>query len=173
MKVRQIFVILFIAVSLFSANANASTAMFYKGLRAVRSGQLDAAFMRFRSFLQSYPKSKLAPDTIFALGEYYNFTNNPKMAAVYFTRFLHQYPEHQAKIFACAYLLDMAKMSKRPEAVEFLEREIVTTYNLSLVFSKYKQYTYKSPFNKKYKALYYMDSVQMYVNDDLFTKISY
>ncbi len=170
---KRSFVIFLIVLCFFSASAFSDTTVFYKGVRAAYSGRLDFAFMFFRSFLQSYPRSKLAQDAIFALGEYYYFTNNPTMSARHFNRVIVQYPTSKAKIFACAYLLNMAQRSKNEDAERSLKREIVTAHNLSLVFSKYKRYIYESPFNKKYKALYYMDRVQIYINDDLFTEISY
>ena len=171
---RNKFAIIFILISLGCLPAVfPDTTDFYKGVRAARSGKNDFAFMFFRSFLQSFPNSRLAEDAVFALGEYYFLTNNPSMAARYFDRFIAQYPKSKGRIFAYMYLLDLARRTENLRMTELYERDIVTSYNLSLIFRKYKQYTYESPFNKKYKALYYMDRVEMYINNELFSKIIY
>jgi len=174
MKIK-IITLVFICFMLSTTNifAQTSRSVYYRGVRAARSGKKDFAFMYFRDFLQSAPDSPLAESALFALGEYYYFSRNPSQSAQYFNRFITRYPRSKAKIFACSYLLDMARKSNRTDLAKRLEREIVTFYKLRLVFSKYKRFTYNSAFDKKYKALYYMNKVEIYIDGELFTQIVY
>lgn len=173
-KVKTIIVFfLCIALTFSAVFAQASRSVYFRGIRAAKSGKNDFAFMYFRDFLQSEPNSPLTENALFALGEYCFLAGNSSQAAQFFNRFITRYPKSKAKIFACSYLLDIARKSNKEQLAKRIEREIITFYQLSLVFSKYKRLTYNSAFDKKYKALYYMNKVEIYIDDELFTEIVY
>lgn len=171
----KVIIVFFMCLAVISplVFAQSGRSVYFRGIRAAKSGKNDFAFMYFRDFFQNEPNSPLAEHALFALGEYCYFSGNLSQAAQFFNRFIARYPKSKAKIFACGYLLDSARKSNRQELAKRIEREIVTFYQLSLVFSKYKRFVYNSAFDKKYKALYYMNKVEIYIDDRLFTEIVY
>ncbi|MBN3040628.1 MAG: hypothetical protein JW867_05830 [Candidatus Omnitrophica bacterium] len=165
--------VLLILVSFNNLYAQRETYLFHKAVGEAKSGNRDFAFIYFRRFLQSEPDSNLAKEAVFALGEYYYSLKSFPNATLYFKRFITDYPKNDARIFAYAYLLDLAKADGKIELTAVLEKKIVTYYSLSLLFRKYKEYRYKSPMAKNYKALYYIDKVQIYLDEELFAEIPY
>lgn len=147
--------------------------LYYKGVAAAKAKDIHLAFMNFRMFLDSSPKSKLAENALFSIGEYYFLTSNYSDAAGAFQRFIKNFPESRAKIFALAYLLEIAKKKTNQEDISALQNEIAASKQLIFLFSESKQYKYKSAFSKNYKALYFIDRIEFYIDEALFTKISF
>tara|TARA_B100000315_G_C14584845_1_gene592411 strand:+ start:2274 stop:2765 length:492 start_codon:yes stop_codon:yes gene_type:complete len=153
--------------------AESGAALFKKGKAAAKSGSKEFAFLYFREALSRSPKAHFSDDALFALGEYCLSLNNYAYAAKYFNQYISTYPKSDVKIFACSYLLSLAKIDKKEDLIKELEKEIVTFYNLSLLFSEFKEYNYRSAFSKKYKARYYIDRVEIYIDGAIATQISY
>jgi outer membrane protein assembly factor BamD (BamD/ComL family) len=150
--------ILIIAILLLSAAcavcADEATHEFTDALTAAHNGENNLAFMQFRTFIQEYPESKYAQQAMFATGEYYFMLANYSEAKETFYKFIEKYPDADSKIFAMAYLLNIAT-------------------RLTLLFRKSKEYKYASAFNKNLLAVYSIDSIKFYAQDKLFAEISY
>lgn len=147
--------------------------LYYKGVETARFGDKDFAFMYFRMFLRGHPKSELAEGALFSLGEYYFEVFDYYDTKKTFSRFIASYPKSVAKIFALAYLLEVARDEGNQDLEEKLTKEIVTSKQLSLLFSEFKKHTYTSSFSKKYTAIFFIDKVEIYVDEEFFSKISY
>ncbi len=151
----------------------AGRGLYYKRFHAARFGDKDFAFMNFKMFLGDFPKSKLAKEALFAVGEYYFSISDYRDAAKSFIGFIDLYPESKAKLFALAYLREIAKHEKNEELIEKISKEIITSKQLRLLFSEFKEYVYWSAFSNKYKAVFFIDKVEIYIDGDLFTELSY
>lgn len=166
-----------IAVTLFlfcnAGYTQDSKEMYYQGIEAAKSGDLDYAFMYFQSLLATSPESKYKEDSLFATGEYYFVIGDYRDANRAFIQLNSDSSNFKGKIFALAYLLKIAEMQGKEAAVKNLENEIVTSKRLILLFKNSKEYKYKSPLCKKYKVIYYIDKVQFYLEGKLFEQISY
>ena len=150
-----------------------SLSLYYKGVHAARFGDKDFAFMYFKNLLREFPESELAESALFAVGEYCFSILNHHDAVKYFSSFINSYPESKAKLFALAYLREIAKLENNPELAEKISKEIVTSKQLRLLFSEFKEYTYWSAFYEQYKAVFFIDKVEIYIDEELFTEISY
>ena len=140
---------------------------------AVKSGDLNTAFMHFHSFLENYPESKYREKALFAIGEYYFLIADYSDAVSAFVSFISDYPDSKARQFALGYLLKIAQIRGDESTVKSLEEKIVTLRQLTLLFSDFKEYKYRSPLLKEHRVIYYIDKVEFYVDKELFAKISY
>ncbi|MDD5730787.1 MAG: outer membrane protein assembly factor BamD [Candidatus Omnitrophica bacterium] len=163
----------FILLVLPAARAQDSGEEYSLAMQAVHAQDLDIAFMHFRSIAREHPDSKYAKNAIFATGEYYFMTGNYYDAARMFLSFINNYPESNGKLFAEAYLLDIARKQGQEDLVKKLENDIVSRKQLVLLFKNFKEYKYKSPLSRMYKADYYIDKVKFYIDGTMLAEISY
>jgi hypothetical protein len=89
------------------------------------------------------------------------------------SNFINDYPDSEGLSFALMYLLKAAEIRRQETLAEKLKNKIISLKRLSFLFRESKGWTYKSPLNKKYRVIYYIDKVEFYVDDKLFEKISY
>ncbi|MGD0335989.1 MAG: outer membrane protein assembly factor BamD [Candidatus Omnitrophota bacterium] len=169
--------ILIIAILLFlaagAAYADDASHAFAEALTAAHNDENNFAFMQFRTFLQEYPESKYAQQAMFAIGEYYFMSANYSQAKETFYKFIEKYPDAASRIFAMAYLLNMASRLSDNKASLDIQKKIINFTRLTLLFRKSKEYKYASAFNKKLVAVYSIDSIKFYAQDKLFAEISY
>ena len=174
MKFKILFVIiLLVLLSWNSGNAQEERQLYSMAASAVKSGDLDTAFMHFRSLLENYPESKYRENPLFAIGEYYYLIADYSDAVKTFISFISDYPDSKGRQFALAYLLKIAQIRGEESLVKSLEEKIVTLRQLTLLFSDFKEYKYRSSLLKEHRVIYYIDKVEFYVDKELFAKISY
>ena len=174
MKFKVVFVIiLFVFLSWNLGNAQEEKEMYSMAVSAVRSKDFNTAFMHFRSLLENYPESKYRENALFALGEYYFMAADYSDAAGAFISLINDYPNSKGRQFALVYLLKIAQIRGEESLVKALEEKIVTFRQLTLLFSNFKEYRYRSPLRRQHKVIYYIDKVEFYVDKELFAKISY
>ena len=172
-KVISLYFLAVIIVSSSNAYARQDTRLYFRGINAARKGNLDFAFVKFDRLISLFPESKYSDKALFAVGEYYFLIADYYDAAQRFTQFVEKYPESEIKIFALLYLLEIARRKGNQDEVDRLEREIVTSQQLSLLFRDFKEYTYTSALSITYKAVYFIDKVEFYRDDKLFTEVFY
>lgn len=152
----------------------AEDARFYHmAIQSARAGDLDFAFMRYRNILMQYPKSRYREQALFAQGEYFYLLPQDTEARKAFERFIEEYPDAEAKLFALAYLLKIAEREGQQEMYDAYATDIVTLKQVSLVFRDFKEYEYLSPMNREHKAVFHIDTIEFIVEGELFAKISY
>ncbi len=156
-----------------AAHAQSEERLHALAAEAAGSGQIDAAFMHFRSLLTEYPHSKYEERALFAMGEYYFRAADYRDAAQMLTSLLEGYPDSEGRLFALAYLLKIAERAGEEALAQKLKNEIVTLRQHSFLFRNFKEYKYLSPLSRKYRALYYIDKIEFYVDGELFAQISY
>ncbi|MDP1854279.1 MAG: outer membrane protein assembly factor BamD [Candidatus Omnitrophota bacterium] len=176
-KIRTVtvfFIAMFIILSICPlVYAQMDKSLYFQGIRAAKNGELDSAFMNFKMFLDDFGESKLAENALFAVGEYYFLTSNYYDAFAAFNRFVKKYPKSKARVFALVYLLEIAKRQKNAELVENLEKEIISSRQVVLLFAESKEYKYLSAFLRSHKAIYSIDKVEFYIDDLFFAKVYY
>ncbi len=173
-KVFCSFLILFFCInsSIFSFDNKAPDKEIYtQALSYVRQGDKDFAFMYFDMLVRVYPNSPFSQSALFVLGEYYFENKSYREARDYFSRFLAYYPDSPAALFVYCYLLDIAKRGQNQDLIEDMEESILTYKQFTLLFSDYSECKYKSLLNNEYKALYYIDRVDIYINENLFETV--
>lgn len=173
MKNKPLIVLLLIILSPYTAYAREDAHIYSEGLKAAQNGDRETAFMYFRSLLTDFADSKYSQGALFATGEYYFLKADFHDAALAFIRFIKEYPDSRIKPFVFSYLLHIAKKEKKESLAKDLEKSIVNYHKLSLLFRNFKKYEYRSGLSRLYKAVYYIDKVEFYIDGNMFAKISY
>ncbi len=144
-----------------------------RAVKAARSGDLDFAFMNYRSILLRYPRSPFAQQALFAKGEYYYSLPDFPQARLVFEEYVKKYPESEAKMFALVYLMKIALADQDQATADELSRELINLKQVSLVFRDFKEYSFLSPMNNQYRAVFHIDKIEIFLNGEPFAEISY
>jgi len=147
--------------------------LYRRANQAACKGEDDFAFVYFYRLLNYFPDSEYRQQALFATGEYYYSIGDYRDAAVAFERSISNFPESEAKIFAIAYLLKIAKIKGDQKKAEKLKQGLISLEQVSLLFREFEELKYTSPFCKDYKILNFIDKIEIYVGDELFDKISF
>ena len=147
--------------------------MYYRGIRAMRAGNKNFAFFDFRRLLEKFPTSRFVEPALFTIGEYYFSIAAYYDAGQAFTKHINDYPESKAKLFSLVYLLKLAEIEGNESLVKDLKKEIIVFFQLSFLFRDFKEYQYRSPSYRRYKAVYYIDRVEFYIDGKQFAQILY
>ena len=162
--------ILFTAGNLY---AGEDASLYSKAMAAAKRGQEDIAFVHFSAILERYPDSKYAKNALFGAGEYYYSIGDYRDAMPLFERYVQNYPDDRGKLFALVYLYKLSKENEREDLAKKVRKEIVTFKQQSFLFRVFKNYQYRSPLNLSHKAVYYIDRVEFYINEDVFAEIPF
>ena len=84
-----------------------------------------------------------------------------------------EYPESKSSPFVLAYLIKIAQKNGDEETVKKLEKELIASQQVSLLFRDFKELQYVSAMSKKYKALYFIDKIEIYIDNELFAQIPF
>ena len=140
---------------------------------AAQSGDMDSAFMHFRSLITNYPHSRYREKALFAVAEYYFVRADYYDAAPAFMSFVNEYPRAKGTIFALAYLLSIARIQGKESIAQDLEKQIVTSRQQVFLFKDSKNYTYTSPLCRRHALVHSIDKLEFYADGTLFAYISY
>lgn len=164
-----------LTVSLFfnlSCIAGESQRRYCNIVREARRESADFTFMKLRNYLQEYPGSLHSREIRFAISEYYLRVKNHQEAIHSLTGYLNDYQGGEDTIFAQALLYKaMQEYKEEPLLMEKIKENFFAK-SLFLTFSASKVKRYKSIFNNTYKVVDYIDSIEIFKNNDLFLKIT-
>ena len=153
--------------------APGSSQVYSKAVKFAKAGQSDFAFMQYSKLLRNYPASKYRDRALFATGEYYFQNFGFRKAAEAFQTFIDENPESDERLYAFAYLLNIAKKDSDESFAQTLEKQIINLQQVSLIFRDSKEISYKSPLFQNHKAIIHIDQIEFYVEGELFAKVSY
>ncbi|MBM3248850.1 MAG: outer membrane protein assembly factor BamD [Candidatus Omnitrophica bacterium] len=170
----KITIIIILTIFLFAIDGYSQDKELYnKATKLARDKKIDFAFSYLDMVVNIYPKSRFFENSLFSCGEYYFISGDRYSAKNIFKKFIALLPESKAKPFALAYLLKIAELDKKQDIVDNLQKEIISFKQVSLVFRDFKEYSYLSALNKEYKIVYFIDSVEIYIDGNLFEKIPF
>ena len=147
--------------------------LYQEAIQAAKQGKPEFAFMHFHSLLKFSSASYYYAQAVFATGEYYYSIGNFRQAAEQFNLFLQKYPDSDAFPFAAIYLLKIYKAAGWTQGEHELKKHIIQFVQLSLLFREFKEHVYWSAMNINYKARYFIDKVEFYINGTLFEKVNF
>ncbi len=151
--------------------AQEDRALFMQGVKASRRGDRDAAFLSFDSLVKGYPQSVYLEPAQFALGEYYFSVSDSNDSADAFRNFISRYRESAGRPFALIYLARILRQQQKREEARALELEVIRFKHGGLIFSDFKEHQYQSASGRKYRALYFVDRIKIYIDNELFYEI--
>jgi len=106
----------------------------------------------------------------FSVGEYYFKHNQLFDSRGAFRKYANDYPPQISSFIAKIFLFKIAKLQNDIEKVEELKREIFGK-SFIILFSDYKVLEYISAFGNNYTVHYYVNKVELFLNDELFEKV--
>ena len=162
-----------VCVILFTGCRSEDRELYDHAVRSAKSGDKDFAFMYYTQILRDYPKSQITESVLFAQAEYYAFLPDYKQASALFNRFIREYPNSKTKLFVLGHLLRIAEIQKDPQRIQELKKEITTFKQVSFVFRDFKEFKYISPCSGKYSAIFRIDTVEFFLEGELFAKVSF
>lgn len=179
---KKIFIFLSLAITLlflFKAtilSGQSPKAEYEEAVKSAKEKKADFAFMAFRSIIRNFPETEYARESTFAVGEYYYQIKAYYDAIKYFNEYLKKYPAAPGATFAKAYLLKIKQDIKKPterqkEIIDEIEMDFFSR-PLFLVFSEYKEVSYKSAFQNEFAIRYQLDMIEIHRNGKIFIKIT-
>ena len=147
--------------------------IYSKAVKFAKAGKSDFAFMYYSKLLRNYPMSKYRDKALFATGEYYFKISGFQQASEAFQTFVDEFPNSEERLYALAYLLSIANKAEDELFAQGLERQIINLQQVSFVFRESKEIVYRSPLYQNYKAIIHIDKIELYVEGELFAKVSY
>ena len=178
-KIARVFLLSVFFGFIFCAGdiyASGGGVLYAKAIRAIKQKQYDYALMEFRTIIRDYPGTKYAQRAMFGIGEYF-YNNSMHYEAIdAFSDYVAKYPNSDAGIFARAYLLkiteDIARPTEEDRAMlDGMKKEFFSK-PVFLLFSEYKELSYRSVFRNSFKIRYYLDIIEVYRNGQIFIKIA-
>ncbi len=138
-----------------------------------KGGDADFAFMRFRILVHDYPDSRRAVDARFALGEYYFLRGNFAMAIQEFGDFCARYPKREETLAALGYLYQMARMQGQTDAMKKYRDRVIASRQVILIFNEKKSFQFFSGFQRRHKVVFYIDKIEVLIDDKLFCEVPF
>lgn len=171
---RFLFLIIIFGIALVSSQivyAQGDQDLYSQGVSASRRGETDFAFINFHALVETCPDSKYFEHALFSIGEYYFSVANYENAKNTFLKLINKFAKTKTKPFALVYLIEIAKRQNQEDLVKELEKQIIRYKQTSLIFRDFKEYRYVSGFSKRYKAVYFIDRIEIYINNELSARI--
>jgi len=147
--------------------------VYSKAVNFARAGQGDFAFMQYNELLRNYPASKYRGKALFATGEYYFRESGYNKAISAFQTFLVENPDSKEKLYALAYLLNIANQENNELLAVDLRKQIIELQQVSFIFRKKKEIAYRSPLYQNHKAVIHINKIELYVEGELLAKVSF
>ena len=161
---------------LFTAGTYASEdkALYYEGVRDARHNNIDFAFIIFDSLTREYPSSKYFENALFATGEYRFMINDYTNSRAIFKEIISSPENTKAKLFSYAYLMKLCeKTGSKDRTYLNYEKNILTFKQISLLFRNSQEVRYISPLQIIHRAVYFIDKVIIYIDNEEFLTIHF
>ena len=142
-------------------------------VKSAQEGDNAFAFMGFHTILEEHPKSSRSMAASFAQAEYYFLENDLDMASEAFKDFYTSYPHRDESMIALVYLFKMAQIQHDPKIMKEYQQKIASFRQLTFIFNEKKYFKFTSGFQRKYKLVYSINKVELYVNGQLFTEVPF
>jgi outer membrane protein assembly factor BamD (BamD/ComL family) len=154
-------------------NASEADVQWQDAVRSIKQGDYDFAFMNLKTILDNYPDSSRCMAAEFAIGEYFFLQKNYGMASDKFKDFYTRYPQRQESLIALVYLFKIAQVQNRPDDIKEYREKIASFRQLTFIFNEKRSFKFFSGFQRRYKLVYHINKVELYVNRKLFAEVSF
>ncbi|MFH1655069.1 MAG: tetratricopeptide repeat protein [Candidatus Omnitrophota bacterium] len=174
-KIKVIFILLII-VYLFVPNCycGEDKELYYRGVNLARRGKADEAYGYFHMVLNNFDKSdRFVENALFGIGEYYFSIGARYEARETFRKVVDEYSESISALLALGYLSKIAKAEGKQESIESIKKEIISFKQVSLLFRDSEEFDFLSAMRKDYKAVYFIDKVEIYIDGEIFEEIPF
>ena len=173
MKNKIVLLIILLALLPFGLKQVFGEEEYSRAQSAVKSGDQEFAFMHFLSVLKDNPQSKHREEALFATAEYFFLVSDYVDSFSALQEFLEDYPYSKMRTLALLYLLKISQIWRSDQSTQDIEKQIINSKRVILLFKDTQEYRLKSPLGINYKLIYYIDRLEFYLDDKLQTQIHY
>jgi outer membrane protein assembly factor BamD (BamD/ComL family) len=173
MKNKIVLLIFFIFFFSFGLEQVTGEEEYSRAKSAVKSGDQEFAFMHFLTVLKENPNSKHREEALFATAEYFFLISDYSDAFSELKEFIEDYPNSKIRTFALLYLLKISQIWREDQLARDIEKQIINSKRVVLLFKNTQEYKFKSPLGINYKLIYYIDRLEFYWDGKLQTQIYY
>ena len=169
------FFLIVTAVGAVQSDSESARQRMAQAQRYLAEGEIDFAFMEFRTLLEESPESPAARDATFAIGEYHLRQHNNREAKEAFQKFIEVSEEGIPQLIAYVYLLQCAHSLEDTSLVQELEhhlKEQLSLKKLFLAFEETRVQEWISPLGNKFELREFVDRMEITQNGALFYAIS-
>ena len=132
MRVKSALILLgFLIIFCDIGHAAEGGKLYAKAYKSAKAGDIEFAFMQYRSLLRNYPNSRFKKEALFAKGEYYFLISRYKEAALAFQEYIKDYPDSKGAVFALLYLFKIAEIKKDALVAENIKKMADETTNFA------------------------------------------
>jgi len=176
-----LFLVLALVAGLAGCAAFSETAERYRaGISALEEGQTYFAVVHLRRLIEQDPASPYAPQSMFALGEYYYDNNDYFHSIKMLSSYVREHPKDKGVVFAKVLIYKMittfraeTTLNEQEEALMKEIRKELFSQPLFLIFyDKKSPRSYKSLFHHAYLVYDYVDRIKVFRDDKLFLELS-
>ncbi len=165
-------VIIFLIIFVFSlVGCKEESSLYNQAMNFASNDKRDFAYMYFNKIVTNFPESKYFKNSLYAIAEYYFMLGDFSKANESFWMFIEKYPQDKNVPFAYAYLLKIAKSNKEEKTQDYIEKEVISLKQFSLLFRESKEFKYLSPFYREHKIVYSINKIEFYIDGELFEEI--
>ena len=154
-------------------NASEANLEWQDAIQLAKQGEYDFAFMGFKTITDNYPNSPRFLAATFAQAEYYFLENNLQAASDEFKAFYNKCPKHEESLIALVYLFKIAQIHNSPDDIKAYRNKIASFRQLTFIFNDKKSFRFFSGLQRKYRLVYHINKVELYVNGQLFTEVPF
>ena len=147
--------------------------LYLRAQKSIKLGQKDFAFMRYGELLRRFPNSRYKDAALFGVAEYYFSAENYQEAESHFDEYIRQNSDFKKKLFAYGYLLKIAQDNSDLAMQNKIIEEILSLRQMGFVFDTSKEFHFYSAFKDHLKAIFTIDKIIFYRNDQPFVEVSY
>lgn len=181
MGLRRYSVILLLVVAAAGCAGLSESGERYRiGTQDIRDGRFYFALINLKAILKDDPDSPYAPQSAFALGEYYFDNADFFNALTAFSDYIHRYPKHKGAIFAKLLIYKIMTDFKKDETpgeqenalIGVIRKELFSSPIFLIFYDKKSPRSYKSLFQHAYLVYDYVDKIKVFRDDKIFLELS-
>jgi hypothetical protein len=180
MKLLRMVCLGVLVVAAGCATFSASADLYREGMRNFNDGRLEFAVLSLSSLIKEDLQSPYAPQSAFAVGEYFFDKSDGFNSLKTLSDYIHAYPKHKGVIFAKLIIYKMLIGVKNEETLGVQERALIQEIRkelfsqpLFLIFyDKKAPRSYKSLFKHTYLVYDYVDKIKVFRDDKIFLELS-
>ena len=159
---------------------SSATEQYREAMQDFREGREYFSVLNLKSVIKDDPESPYAPQSAFAVGEYYYENSDYFNALKTLSDYIHDYPKHKGVVFAKLIIYKILTDVKREDVlgvhedtlINEIRKELFSQPMFLIFYDKKSPRSYKSLFRHSYLVYDYVDKIKVFRDDKFFIELS-
>ncbi|HQP91072.1 MAG TPA: outer membrane protein assembly factor BamD [Candidatus Omnitrophota bacterium] len=180
---RKVFIFIclyFFGILAGCVTLSSTTEQYREAVQDFREGREYFAVLNLKAVLKDDPQSPYAPQSAFAVGEYYYDNADYFNALKTLSDYIHNYPKHKGVVFAKLIIYKILTDVKREDVmgvkedtlIKEIRKELFSQPMFLIFYDKKSPRSYKSLFKHSYLVYDYVDKIKVFRDDKNFIELS-